>query len=99
MLTEKMLGHAGIPYDLKKEFPVIEFSQGTMFWARGDYLAPMFSMKLDFKDFPEEPIGDDGTIAHALERSLFLWDPSFKRDIVQLFLDKRDKEEYSNERI
>ena len=98
-LTEQLLKSAGIPYDLKKEFPVIEFSQGTMFWARGDYLARMLSVNLNYEDFPEEPIGDDGTVAHALERALLLWDPSFERDVVQLFLDKKDREEYSNERI
>ena len=98
-LTERILKTAGVRYDLKKEFPVIEFSQGTMFWARGDYLAGMLSLNLNYDDFPEEPIGDDGTAAHAFERALFLWDPSFRRDIVQLFLDKQDKEVYSNERI
>ena len=70
-----------------------------MFWARGDYLAGMLSLNLNYEDFPEEPIGDDGTAAHAMERALFLWDPSFERDIVQLFLNKQDKEAYSNERF
>ena len=98
-MTERLLKSEGIAYDLKKEFPVIEFSQGTMFWARGDYLAKMLSMNLKYEDFPEEPIKPDGTIAHALERTLLLWDPAFQRDIIQLFLDKKDKEDYSNERF
>lgn len=98
-LTDKLLKSVGLPYDLKKEFPVIEFSQGTMFWARGDYIAGMLSMDLKYRDFPAEPIGDDGTIAHAIERTLLLWDPSFKREIVQLFLDEKDREEYSDERL
>ena len=70
----------------------MEFSQGTMFWARGDYIGKMLSLNLKYEDFPEEPIGPDGTIAHAFERSLFLWDPSFGRDIVRLFLDEADRE-------
>ena len=44
------------------------FPYGSMFWARPDALEPIFNLKLDEKDFPEEPLPNDGTIAHAIER-------------------------------
>jgi glycosyltransferase involved in cell wall biosynthesis len=47
-----------------------EFPVGTMFWARSDALAPIFNLDLSWDDYPEEPIADDGTILHALERLL-----------------------------
>ena len=39
-----------------------------MFWARPDALEPIFNLKLDEKYFPEEPLPNNGTIAHAIER-------------------------------
>jgi lipopolysaccharide biosynthesis protein len=55
-----------------EDFPVIEFPQGTMFWARSDKLVDFLKLPLDWNDFPEEPIPHDGTIAHALERMILL---------------------------
>jgi lipopolysaccharide biosynthesis protein/antitoxin component HigA of HigAB toxin-antitoxin module len=51
-----------------KNYPVVEFPEGTMFWARIQAVAPMLSLPLKWKDFPLEPIPADGTLAHALER-------------------------------
>nr|WP_320115706.1 glycoside hydrolase family 99-like domain-containing protein [uncultured Desulfuromonas sp.] len=51
-----------------REYPIVEFPEGTMFWARADALAPMLRLPLQWKDFPLEPIPADGTLAHALER-------------------------------
>lgn len=47
-----------------------DFPIGTMFWARVDALAPLFKLKLDWSEYPEEPLPIDGTILHALERIL-----------------------------
>ncbi len=47
---------------------MLKFAVGNMFWARTDAIEPIFSLDLDYGDFPEEPLDDDGTIAHALER-------------------------------
>lgn len=47
-----------------------EFPVGTMFWARREALLPLFDLKLAWTDYPEEPIRDDGTILHAIERLL-----------------------------
>ncbi|SOD98780.1 rhamnan synthesis F family protein [Caenispirillum bisanense] len=41
---------------------------GTMFWARREALAPLFALDLQWGDYPEEPVPEDGTILHALER-------------------------------
>lgn len=46
----------------------ILFPAGTMLWYRPDALEPLFNVGLTLDDFPEEPIGVTGTIAHAIER-------------------------------
>jgi len=44
------------------------FSAGTMLWYRPAALAPLMTAGIGFEDFPEEPIGISGTLAHAVER-------------------------------
>ncbi|WP_372370697.1 rhamnan synthesis F family protein [Candidatus Uabimicrobium sp. HlEnr_7] len=46
----------------------IEFPVGTMFWTRYTAIYPLFELKLKCIDFPSEPIGTDGTLAHTIER-------------------------------
>ena len=67
----------GIAEDLAKRMgfsdplpPFFNFPVGTMFWTRPKVLKPMFDLKLDWRDYPEEPLPIDGTILHALERLL-----------------------------
>lgn len=43
-------------------------SCGTMLWYRPVALKPLFDLNWKVEDFPPEPIGVGGTIAHALER-------------------------------
>lgn len=50
--------------------PFFEFPNGTMFWCRAAALKPLFELGLAWDDYPEEPVGGDGTILHALERIL-----------------------------
>jgi glycosyltransferase involved in cell wall biosynthesis len=45
-----------------------DWPNGTMFWARREALVPLFSLGLDWTDYPEEPAPVDGTVLHALER-------------------------------
>lgn len=71
--AERLLRMAGMQLDLGKDFTPILFPQGSMFWARGDFLRRFLELPLTFEDFPEEPIGVDGSPAHALERMFFLW--------------------------
>ena len=44
------------------------FSEGTMMWYRPKAMKSLFDLKLDIEEFPPEPIGVGGTIAHAIER-------------------------------
>jgi len=44
------------------------FPVGNMFWARPAALSALFRLNLGWEDYPQEPIGHDGTILHALER-------------------------------
>lgn len=46
----------------------INFPVGTMFWARPEALKPLFDLKLDWTDYPAEPLPNDGTMLHAIER-------------------------------
>jgi len=41
---------------------------GNCFWARFDALKPLFDLDWDYDDFPPEPLPNDGTVSHALER-------------------------------
>ncbi|MCX6136429.1 MAG: glycosyltransferase, partial [Ignavibacteriales bacterium] len=47
----------------------VDFPVGSMMWARSEALKPLFDLKLTFEDFPPEPISNDGTLCHAIERS------------------------------
>ena len=44
------------------------FPVGTMFWARPSALAPLINLKLEWDDYPKEPLPYDGTLLHAIER-------------------------------
>lgn len=44
------------------------FPVGTMFWARASALRPWVDLKLEWSDYPEEPLPYDGTMLHAIER-------------------------------
>ena len=44
------------------------FPIGTMFWARTSILAPLINLKLEWDDYPQEPLPYDGSSLHAIER-------------------------------
>ena len=48
----------------------INFPVGTMFWARRGALSSLYNLELRWDDYPEEPLGYDGTMLHAIERLL-----------------------------
>ena len=41
---------------------------GSYFWFRSAALKSHFANAIDYTDFPEEPLPDDGSISHAMER-------------------------------
>ncbi len=43
---------------------------GTFFWAKSVALKKLFKKNWKYEDFDEEPLKDDGTISHAIERIL-----------------------------
>lgn len=54
-----------VPIAKDKE-PVAPF--GSFFWIRPGALKKLYAKDWKYTDFPEEPIGDDATILHAIER-------------------------------
>ena len=61
---EKLFSDLGINHSNQELcFPI-----GTMFWARTTGLKALFDLNLHWDDYPEEPLGYDGSLLHALER-------------------------------
>jgi len=65
LIAEDLARQMGITDPLPTHF---DFPIGTMFWARPAALQPLFSLGLRWDDYPIEPLSEDGTILHALER-------------------------------
>ena len=65
----KLLSRIKVPPNKTDYF---EFPAGTMFWARTAALKKFFAAKFTFNDFPPEQGQNDGTLAHAFERSILL---------------------------
>ncbi|UJJ59572.1 rhamnan synthesis F family protein [Rhodanobacter denitrificans] len=57
------LGMENFPENLV--FPV-----GSMFWARTKAIRPFFDLGLAWQDYPAEPLPYDGSMLHAIERTL-----------------------------
>jgi glycosyltransferase involved in cell wall biosynthesis len=64
-LAHKLAVRAGFDQEFP---PFFEYPVGTMFWLRVRALKPFLDLDLGWDDYPEEPIANDGTILHALER-------------------------------
>lgn len=52
--------------DISENF--LNYPVGGMFWARPKALAPLLNRTFSYEDFPEEPLPNDGSWLHALER-------------------------------
>jgi len=84
-VAQQVIDRSSLHLDLATEYPAIQFPQGSFFWARTDYLRPLFALGLQYDDFPSEPIAADGTLAHALERLFFVWGRDTGRKPAQVF--------------
>lgn len=56
------------PVPVMPELPV--FPLGTMFWARPQALAPLVAVAFEPGELPIEPLPNDGSMLHAIERML-----------------------------
>jgi hypothetical protein len=65
-IGKELAARMALAADLTK--PFFEYPAGMMFWCRPVALRPLVDLGLDWQDYPPEPIPDDGTIAHAIER-------------------------------
>ncbi len=90
-IAQQIINRSGLDIDLRSRYPSIDYPQGSMFWARTDFLRPLFDIPFTYEEFPKEPIGVDGTIAHALERLFFIWGTESRLDVYREF-DKEDIE-------
>ena len=52
----------------------LDFPAGSMFWARSAALRPFFDAEIALDEFPLDSVGlkIDGTMAHAIERLVFV---------------------------
>ncbi|QCQ21349.1 glycoside hydrolase family 99-like domain-containing protein [Desulfoglaeba alkanexedens] len=66
------------------DFPVVDFPEGSMFWARGACMKDFLRLPLDWNDFPDEPIPADGTLAHALERLMLIFASPYPGRVYRL---------------
>lgn len=62
-LAEKIGVRADIREDKEPIAPL-----GAMFWFRPQALKSIFACDWEYEDYPEEPIADDATLLHAIER-------------------------------
>lgn len=66
LLAEPLLQKVGKSV---KDYPIIDYPHGNMFWARGEYLKPLLALGICYDDFPPEPIDEEGSFAHILEHT------------------------------
>lgn len=65
--TKKLMKDLGIDIPISGEkSPIAPY--GSVFWFRPKALEPLFAHGWQHSDFPPEPLPQDGTISHAIER-------------------------------
>lgn len=69
-IARELLSRVGVTLDV---YNILEFPSGSMYWGRSDAIKQLLDLNLNYKDFPEEAGQVDGTLAHAIERSLLLF--------------------------
>lgn len=68
-IAKNLLQRIGITLDVNT---ILEFPSGSMFWGRSKAIQGILDLNLDYSDFPDETGQVDGTLAHAIERSILL---------------------------
>lgn len=68
ILTQELAKQMNLKSNLQNTFPPITL--GTMFWAKTDALKGLLYRDWKYEDFEQEPLAEDGTISHAIERIL-----------------------------
>lgn len=64
--VEKVLDMLGVNIELNLDHHPITL--GTVFWCRTEALKKLFEYDWKYEDFDAEPLPNDGTISHAIER-------------------------------
>lgn len=59
-------------FGIKADADFLNYPVGGMFWARPSALKPLLEKTFSYEDFPAEPLPNDGSYLHALERVLGL---------------------------
>ena len=67
--TRALLRRLALDASVVDTHPLL-FPAGAMFWCRTAALRPLWQAGLRWQDFPAEPVAEDGTLMHALERAL-----------------------------
>lgn len=65
--TKKILDEFGVEVNISPDKQ--PFVLGTSLWFRTDALKTLLEKDWCHEDFPDEPLGSDGTISHGLERA------------------------------
>lgn len=65
-LTRQLAEQLDLNCNLDKSKPPITL--GTFFWAKSGAIKKLLKKDWQYEDFDEEPLKDDGTISHAIER-------------------------------
>lgn len=65
-IAVKIAEQLGLHCELDREIPPITL--GTIFWCRTSALKKLWDYPWKYEDFPREPMPDDGTFNHAVER-------------------------------
>lgn len=66
--TKKLAEGMGVRVPMSDKKMAIT-AYGSEFWFRTVALRKLYDKEWSYEDFPEEPLPDDGTISHAIERS------------------------------
>lgn len=77
-LMQKLANRIKLNVEIDINMPIITL--GTAYWAKVDALKKIFEEKWKYEDFDEEPLADNGTISHAIERilSYIAWDAGYE---------------------